>query len=85
MQNTAQGVACGLNQVDETVENPVKGETASVDGYEGKTLEDAEALAKSRGHVLRVVGEDNNCRGLSEDYSFGRVNVYVTSGVVEAF
>jgi hypothetical protein len=84
VQNMAQGGSCGLHQPDENVENPVEGETASVKGYEGKSLAEAEALADSRGHVLRVVGEDNNCRGLSDDYSFGRVNVYVEDGVVEA-
>ena len=84
MQNVAQGGSCGLNQPDENVENPVQGETASVDGYEGKTIEDAEALAKSRGHLVRVVGEDNDCRVLTDDYSFGRVNVYFEDGVVEA-
>lgn len=83
VQNMAQGGACGLNQADENVENPVDGETASVDGYEGKTLEKAEELTKSRGHILRVVGEDNDCRGLSDDYSFGRVNVYVEDGVID--
>ena len=83
VQNMAQGGACGLDQPDENVENPVEGETASVDGYGGKSLEEAEALAESRGHILRVVGEDNDCRGLSDDYSFGRVNVYVEDGVVE--
>jgi hypothetical protein len=80
----AQGGSCGLNQPDENVENPVEGETASVEGYKGKTLAEAEELAKSRGHIVRVVGEDNDCRGLSDDYSFGRVNVYVEDGVVEA-
>jgi hypothetical protein len=80
----AQGGSCGLNQPDEKVENPVKGETASVEGYRGKPLAEAEELAKSRGHIVRVVGQDNDCRGLSDDYSFGRVNVYVKDGVVEA-
>jgi len=83
-QNVAQGRdACGLNQPDQNVENPVEGETASVDGYEGKTLEEAEALAKSRGIILRVTGEDGECRGGTDDYSFDRVNVYVEDGVVE--
>lgn len=66
------------------MENPVEGKTARTDGYEGKTLEEAEAPAKWRGHTLRVVGEDNSCNDLTGDYSFGRVNVYVEDGVVEA-
>jgi hypothetical protein len=84
VQNMAQGGSCGLNQQDQNVENPVEGDTASVEGYEGKTLAEAEALADSRRHIVRVVGEDNDCRGLSDDYSFERVNVYVEDGVVEA-
>ena len=84
LQNGAQGRdACGLNQPDQNVENAVEGETASVEGYEGKTFEEAEALAKSRGNILRVTGEDGECRGGTDDYSFDRVNVYVEDGVVE--
>lgn len=84
VSNLAQGGSCGLNQPDENVENSVEGKTARTDGYKGTTLEEAEALAKSRAHTLRVVGEDNTCKDLTDDYSFGRVNVYVEDGVVEA-
>jgi len=40
-------------------------------------------LAKSRGHIVRVAGEDNDCRTLGDDYSWTRVNVYLKDGVVE--
>ena len=81
-QNAAQPASCGLNRTNETVQH--QDETASIDGYEGTTLEAATALARSRGHILRVVGEDNTCHSVTDDFSFGRVNVYVDSGVVEA-
>lgn len=84
VQNMAQGGSCGLDRPDQNVEKPVEGETASVDGYEGKDLGEAEALAKSRGHIVRVAGEDNDRRTLGDDYSWTRVNVYSKDGIVEA-
>jgi hypothetical protein len=52
--------------------------------YLGKPLDEAEKLAATRKLTLRVVGEDGECRAVTDDLSTARVNVYVEKGVVTA-
>jgi hypothetical protein len=75
--------SCGLEEEPQRQEN-VPSKRARTDGYVGKTLAEAESLAASRGDHVRVIGQDGDCPGQNDDFSFNRVNVYLEDGRVRA-
>jgi hypothetical protein len=75
---------CGLKpegQAERTQDGMTFPATAE---YLGKSLGEAEKLAAGRKLTVRVVGEDGECRAVTDDLSSTRVNVYIEKGVVTA-
>lgn len=75
---------CGLEQARKLTEGDDRSVYASEKGYVGKSVAAAGRLAEQRGDGFRVVGEDGDCVGVTDDFSPRRINAYIDDGAVSA-
>lgn len=77
-QASPLGDACGAGRESNSDSQAVPEE------YKGLSLDEARALAESKGLELRLLGEDGQCVDRTDNSRPDRVNVHLREGVVDA-